>query len=58
VLASVLTAWLVFVRALVVDWLADRTVARNELRAISVGALMGALGRDNPLLSTMDGHDV
>jgi hypothetical protein len=44
VLASVLTGWLVFVRVLVVDWLTNQTFDRAELRDISVGALLGALG--------------
>jgi AcrR family transcriptional regulator len=42
-LASVLTSWLLFVRVLTVDWLTDGTPSREELRAISVGALFGAL---------------
>ena len=44
VLASVLTAWLVFVRVLVVEWLTDRAFDRTELRDVCVGALTGALG--------------
>lgn len=44
VLASVLTSWLVFVRVLVVDWLADEAVTRDELREICLGAARGALG--------------
>src|SRR5262249_11250701 len=44
VLASVSTGWLVFVRVLVIDWLAGPTFSRIQLRDICVGALMGALG--------------
>lgn len=50
VLAAVLTGWLVFVRALVVDWLTNDTLDRAELRDISIGALMGALGDTAPRL--------
>ncbi len=44
VLATVLTSWLVFVRVLVVDWLAEEAVTRAEVREISLGAARGALG--------------
>ncbi|WP_433384366.1 TetR/AcrR family transcriptional regulator [Actinoplanes sp. CA-142083] len=44
VLAAVLTSWLVFVRVLVVDWLANDSVTRDELNDICVGAARGALG--------------
>lgn len=46
--SAVLVSWLVFVRTLCVDWLANETCTRTELRDICSGALMGALG---PLLS-------
>lgn len=49
VLASVLTAWLVFVRVLVVDWLSlaeagTPALGRTQLTGICMDALMGALG--------------
>jgi AcrR family transcriptional regulator len=44
VLAAVLTSWLVFVRVLVVDWLADDSLTRAELDAVCLGAARGALG--------------
>lgn len=43
-LAAVLTAWLVFVRVLVLDWLANPTFGRTDLHTICMGALTGALG--------------
>jgi AcrR family transcriptional regulator len=48
VLAAVLTAWLVFVRVLVLDWLAGAPLDRPRLRDICVGALTGALGDLGP----------
>ncbi|MFB9428582.1 TetR/AcrR family transcriptional regulator [Streptoalloteichus tenebrarius] len=42
--SAVLTSWMVFVRALCVDWLATQAFSRAQLRDICVGALMGALG--------------
>ncbi|MFE9119950.1 TetR/AcrR family transcriptional regulator [Streptomyces sp. NPDC007172] len=42
--SAALTAWLVFVRALCVDWLTHETFSRTELHDMSVGALRGALG--------------
>ncbi|MEY9848112.1 TetR/AcrR family transcriptional regulator [Streptacidiphilus sp. MAP5-3] len=45
--SSVLKSWLVFVQVLVVDWLADETCSRDEMRDICVGAALGAL---RPLL--------
>lgn len=50
VFAAVLAGWLVFVRVLVVDWLADRALRRADVRAISVGALRGALGDLLPMV--------
>jgi AcrR family transcriptional regulator len=43
-LASVLTSWLMFVRVLVVDWLAGGAFTRDELREACLGAARGALG--------------
>ncbi|MBU2666613.1 hypothetical protein KOI35_24190 [Actinoplanes bogorensis] len=43
VLASVLTSWLLFVRTMVIDWLADGALTRDELTKISLGAIRGAL---------------
>ncbi|MBF9071407.1 TetR/AcrR family transcriptional regulator [Streptacidiphilus fuscans] len=45
--SSVLKSWLVFVQVLVVDWLAEETCSRDEMRDICVGAVLGAL---RPLL--------
>ncbi|RCH70186.1 TetR/AcrR family transcriptional regulator [Streptomyces sp. SDr-06] len=42
--SAALTAWLVFVRALCLDWLTNETFSRAELHAMAVGALRGALG--------------
>ncbi|MFI6054335.1 TetR/AcrR family transcriptional regulator [Streptomyces violascens] len=42
--SAVLTSWLVFVRALCVDWLTNEAFSRAELHDMSVGALLGALG--------------
>ncbi|KOU42909.1 TetR/AcrR family transcriptional regulator [Streptomyces sp. WM6378] len=42
--SALLTSWLVFVRALCVDWLTDEAFSRTELHDMSVGALLGALG--------------
>jgi AcrR family transcriptional regulator len=42
--ASVVMSWLLFVRALCVDWLEDQKFGRVELRDICMGALFGALG--------------
>lgn len=41
--SAALTSWLVFVRALCVEWLSDETISRAELHAMCVGALRGAL---------------
>ncbi|MEU3371178.1 TetR/AcrR family transcriptional regulator [Streptomyces sp. NPDC006660] len=41
---ATLTSWLVFVRALCVEWLDGEPFTRAELHAMSVGALRGALG--------------
>ncbi|MEU3499889.1 TetR/AcrR family transcriptional regulator [Streptomyces hundungensis] len=40
---AALGAWLVFVRALCVDWLTNETFSRTELREMSLGALRGTL---------------
>ncbi|MEV6670017.1 TetR/AcrR family transcriptional regulator [Streptomyces sp. NPDC051162] len=42
--SAALTSWLVFVRALCVEWLSGEVVSRTELHAMCVGALRGALG--------------
>ncbi|WP_327357007.1 TetR/AcrR family transcriptional regulator [Streptomyces sp. NBC_01304] len=42
--SAALTSWLVFVRSLCVEWLANDTFSRAELHAMSIGALRGALG--------------
>ncbi|MER7077322.1 TetR/AcrR family transcriptional regulator [Saccharopolyspora kobensis] len=42
--SAALHAWLVFVRAICVEWLANETFSRDELREICLGALRGALG--------------
>ncbi|MBF6507627.1 TetR/AcrR family transcriptional regulator [Nocardia farcinica] len=42
--SAALHAWLVFVRAICVEWLANETFSRDELRNICIGALLGALG--------------
>ncbi|MDT0450778.1 TetR/AcrR family transcriptional regulator [Streptomyces hesseae] len=44
VVSAALTSWLVFVRALCVEWLANETFSRTELHDMCVGALRGALG--------------
>ncbi|MDT7742538.1 MAG: hypothetical protein QOE59_1616 [Actinomycetota bacterium] len=42
--SAALWSWLVFVRTLCVDWLADpQAYSRDELRAVCSGALLGAL---------------
>ncbi|MEV5380880.1 helix-turn-helix domain-containing protein [Streptomyces nondiastaticus] len=46
--SQVLKSWLVFVRVLVVDWLADETCTRTELRDVCVGSVLGAI---RPLLA-------
>ncbi|SHF38500.1 TetR/AcrR family transcriptional regulator [Streptoalloteichus hindustanus] len=43
VMSATLHAWLVFVRAICVEWLAHETFSRAQLRDICVGALLGAL---------------
>ena len=47
--SAVLTSWLVFVRTLCVDWLANQTCSREQLRSVCLGALWGAL---EPVVST------
>jgi AcrR family transcriptional regulator len=44
VLSTVMTSWLVFVRVLCVDWLANPILSREEVRDICVRALLAALG--------------
>lgn len=41
--SAVLMSWLVFVRTLCVEWLANPVYSRAELRDICVGALLGSL---------------
>ncbi|GAA3988421.1 TetR/AcrR family transcriptional regulator [Allokutzneria multivorans] len=41
--SAALTSWLVFVRTMCVDWLANQAYSREELRAVCLGALWGAL---------------
>ncbi|MGA4843607.1 TetR/AcrR family transcriptional regulator [Streptomyces sp. G45] len=42
--SAALTSWLVFVRTLCVDWLTHPAYSRAQLRAVCVGACLGALG--------------
>ncbi|MEC3980579.1 TetR/AcrR family transcriptional regulator [Amycolatopsis sp. H20-H5] len=42
--SALLMSWLVFVRTLCVDWLANQAFSRAELREMCVGALLGGLG--------------
>jgi len=42
--SALLTSWLVFVRVLCVEWLAQPSFSREQLRDSCVGALLGALG--------------
>ena len=42
-LSSVLMSWLVFVRTLCVDWLVSEAYSRDELKAVCLGALQGAV---------------
>lgn len=51
IVSAVLMSWLVFVRTLCVDWLANQSAPRDELRDICSGALLGALV---PLLVSSD----
>lgn len=50
VASAALYAWLVFVRALCVEWLTHATFSRQALRDVCLGALLGALNSatDNP----------
>ncbi|MGW0182264.1 TetR/AcrR family transcriptional regulator [Nocardia sp. NPDC003345] len=41
--SSVIMSWLTFVRVLTVDWLEQRSCTRDQLRAVCIGALGGAL---------------
>jgi AcrR family transcriptional regulator len=43
-LSSIMKAWLLFVRVLVIEWLDRASVTRTELRDISVSTLVAALG--------------
>ncbi|KUJ66287.1 TetR family transcriptional regulator [Streptomyces albus subsp. albus] len=59
--SAVLMGWLLFVRTMSVEWLAQQTFSRTELREICVGALLGALGpvvpgMPGPLPSGDPGH--
>lgn len=42
--SATLMSWLVFVRVMSVEWLANGAFSRDELRRACVGALLGALG--------------
>jgi AcrR family transcriptional regulator len=44
VASAAIHAWLLFVRAMCVDWLENETFSRGELREVCLGALLGALG--------------
>jgi AcrR family transcriptional regulator len=44
VAATALTGWLSFVRAVCVEWLADEKLSRDEVRAMCLRTLVGALG--------------
>lgn len=43
-IATILMSWLVFVRTMSIEWLANDTFSRDELRSICLGAFHGALG--------------
>lgn len=43
-ISTILMSWLVFTRTMSIEWLANDTFSRDELRAICLGALHGALG--------------
>ncbi|NEW54560.1 TetR/AcrR family transcriptional regulator [Nocardia cyriacigeorgica] len=45
--SAVLMTWLTFVRVLTIEWLENRSLTRQQLHQVSVGALLGAL---DPLL--------
>ncbi|MFG2289549.1 TetR/AcrR family transcriptional regulator [Streptomyces sp. NPDC048595] len=58
--SAALLSWLVFVRALCVDWLTHQKFSRTELREMCVGALLGALEPVmdlGPLLADHPGAD-
>lgn len=42
-ISAAIMSWLVFVRVLSVDWLANESFTRTELRNMCIGALLGAL---------------
>ncbi len=44
VASAALHAWLLFVRAMCVEWLETQTFSRLELRDVCLGALLGAFG--------------
>ena len=44
--STALRGWLAFARAACVDWIAHRTCSREELRAMCLRALAGALARE------------
>jgi AcrR family transcriptional regulator len=48
VASAALNAWLVFVRALCVEWLENESFSRSELRDVCLGALQGALASITP----------
>ncbi|WP_280231709.1 TetR/AcrR family transcriptional regulator [Nocardia cyriacigeorgica] len=45
--SAVLMSWLTYVRVLTIDWLDNGSLTREQIRQVSVGALLGAL---EPLL--------
>ncbi|MBF6344885.1 TetR/AcrR family transcriptional regulator [Nocardia cyriacigeorgica] len=45
--SAVLMSWLTYVRVLTIDWLDNSSLTREQMRQVSVGALLGAL---EPLL--------
>ncbi|MBF6415782.1 TetR/AcrR family transcriptional regulator [Nocardia cyriacigeorgica] len=45
--SAVLMSWLTYVRVLTIDWLDNGSLTREQMRQVSVGALLGAL---EPLL--------
>lgn len=45
-LSAILMSWLVFVRVITVEWLANGAFSRTELRSVCIGALQGALSEN------------
>ncbi|MBF6436051.1 TetR/AcrR family transcriptional regulator [Nocardia cyriacigeorgica] len=41
--SAVLMSWLTYVRVLTIDWLENHSLTREQMRQVSVGALLGAL---------------